>query len=566
MDTFRVTKMVLTIFPLVCAYPRFKEAIPNGDNVPHPCNASTTWEGVGHTNPAGGGKRNQFGLDFKAAGMLWTEELCRKDSDSDGRTNGEELGDPNCTWRPGVGQQAPTALGITNPGICEPRGSPNCDAYNKAFPGTSLDCQQANTRCTALDQKDIQKMNINFPMTSVPTEETTYHCMLVDFPAGDHHLVATTPSVDNVNIVHHMILWGCTFPEDIDMTEINKRKGMVYRCEMTPDRHCQQLLGTWTYGHQGDCFKGDAGFRIGRKGTRIAALQIHYNNPEELTGETDQSGMAIYYTTKLRAHDASMFVVGQEYLDIPPYSRGVTFEHTCPSQCTSEMFKEPIYITRAANHMHYLGVGQSITVYRNGSKVFDLSNDDEYHYDRPTFYHYNPPIKVMPGDEIVTKCNYTSNRNTSASYGAGTNDEMCYGFITYFPVQKFQNTICIAWKGIQRCKRKLDKFKGIYDGCNWRQFLSKSGLFLRELLSNETCGNYLHDGVCTEKCIAESRDFLANPCLQGDLGEWMFSRTPSAKSLFPILQECSRSNGVNSLNEVNKMSILLSFVVLQLIY
>ncbi|WAR23630.1 DOPO-like protein [Mya arenaria] len=406
---------------------------------------------------------------------LWTEELCRKDSDSDGRTNGEELGDPNCTWRPGVGQQAPTALGITNPGICEPRGSPNCDAYNKAFPGTSLDCQQANTRCTALDQK-----------------------------AGDHHLVATTPSVDNVNIVHHMILWGCTFP------------GMVYRCEMTPDRHCQQLLGTWTYGHQGDCFKGDAGFRIGRKGTRIAALQIHYNNPEELTGETDQSGMAIYYTTKLRAHDASMFVVGQEYLDIPPYSRGVTFEHTCPSQCTSEI--------------------------------------------------YNPPIKVMPGDEIVTKCNYTSNRNTSASYGAGTNDEMCYGFITYFPVQKFQNTICIAWKGIQRCKRKLDKFKGIYDGCNWRQFLSKSGLFLRELLSNETCGNYLHDGVCTEKCIAESRDFLANPCLQGDLGEWMFSRTPSAKSLFPILQECSRSNGVNSLNEVNKMSILLSFVVLQLIY
>ncbi|WAR23629.1 DOPO-like protein, partial [Mya arenaria] len=456
--------------------------------------------------------------------QIWTEELCRKDSDSDGRTNGEELGDPHCTWRSGVGQKAPTALGITNPGICEPLDSPKCVAYNKAFTGNSLDCEQTYERCPALDHKDIQKMDINFPMTSVPTEETTYHCMLVDFPAGDHHLVATTPSVDNVDIVHHMILWGCTFPgkscldtsklpplvatsPSVDNVNIVHHMilwgctfpGRVYRCEMTPDRHCQQLLGTWTYGHRGDCFKGDAGFRIGRKGTRIAALQIHYNNPEELTGETDQSGMAIYYTTKLRAHDASMFVVGQEYLDIPPYSRGVTFEHTCPSQCTSEI--------------------------------------------------YNPPIKVMPGDEIVTKCNYTSNRNTSASYGAGTNDEMCYGFITYFPVQKFQNTICIAWKGIQRCKRKLDKFKGIYNGCNWRQFLSKSGLFLRELLSNETCGNYLHDGVCTEKCIAESRDFLANPCLQGDLGEWMFSRTPSAKSLFPILQECSRSNGIKSLNE-----------------
>jgi len=35
--------------------------------------------------------------DFAAAGYSWSEQLCKKDSDGDGYSNGEELGDPNCT-------------------------------------------------------------------------------------------------------------------------------------------------------------------------------------------------------------------------------------------------------------------------------------------------------------------------------------------------------------------------------------------------------------------------------------------------------------------------------------
>ena len=31
----------------------------------------------------------------------WTTALCRSDSDGDGKTNGEELGDPFCIWERG---------------------------------------------------------------------------------------------------------------------------------------------------------------------------------------------------------------------------------------------------------------------------------------------------------------------------------------------------------------------------------------------------------------------------------------------------------------------------------
>lgn len=40
-----------------------------------------------------------FSKDFAKAGHVWSKELCQKDSDKDGFTNGQELGDPGCTVR-----------------------------------------------------------------------------------------------------------------------------------------------------------------------------------------------------------------------------------------------------------------------------------------------------------------------------------------------------------------------------------------------------------------------------------------------------------------------------------
>jgi len=46
-------------------YPRFQDNIPNGTNVPNPCDgASGTWPGVGHVGQEGGGNRNVFGQVF----------------------------------------------------------------------------------------------------------------------------------------------------------------------------------------------------------------------------------------------------------------------------------------------------------------------------------------------------------------------------------------------------------------------------------------------------------------------------------------------------------------------
>ena len=47
---------------------------------------------------------------------------------------------------------------------------------------------------------------------------------------------------------------------------------------------------------------------------------------------------------------------------------------------------------------------------------------------------YDTPLEVLPGDELKMTCQYSSmNRNYTTKHGPGGNDEMCYGFITYYP-------------------------------------------------------------------------------------------------------------------------------------
>ena len=112
MNAFVVCLLLVTGYPLLgFSREEYRSRIPNGFNVLD--GDGVAWPGVGHYNRGGGGPRNPFGLDFDAEGRTWTEALCRKDSDGDGLSNGEELGDPECTWSTG---ETPQFSIVTHPG------------------------------------------------------------------------------------------------------------------------------------------------------------------------------------------------------------------------------------------------------------------------------------------------------------------------------------------------------------------------------------------------------------------------------------------------------------------
>ena len=74
-----------------------------------------------HIDPFGGGIRNKFGqaveklVSVGGHEEFWGPVLAKLDSDGDGKTNGQELGDSNGLWR--SGQQNPGIFNsVTNPG------------------------------------------------------------------------------------------------------------------------------------------------------------------------------------------------------------------------------------------------------------------------------------------------------------------------------------------------------------------------------------------------------------------------------------------------------------------
>jgi hypothetical protein len=46
-------------------------------------------------------KLTPFGNDYMKNGKKWNSSIAGKDSDGDGMTNGQELGDPDGTWKKG---------------------------------------------------------------------------------------------------------------------------------------------------------------------------------------------------------------------------------------------------------------------------------------------------------------------------------------------------------------------------------------------------------------------------------------------------------------------------------
>ena len=87
---------VAFVCDMVASRSSYKKKLPNGDKT---IGGSTA---LGHSNDSGGGARNAFGQAFAAAGLKWTQDLCKADTDGDGQTNGFELGDPNCCFCEGA--------------------------------------------------------------------------------------------------------------------------------------------------------------------------------------------------------------------------------------------------------------------------------------------------------------------------------------------------------------------------------------------------------------------------------------------------------------------------------
>lgn len=213
------TLLLLLFASLSASYKHYQDAIPNGDRVNHPCLPNKVWQGVGHKQKSGGGSRNPFGKDFVSAGHKWTQALCQKDSDGDGRSNGAELGDPGCVWI--KGSAASRTKNITHPGVCEPITSPHCKTLNGAW---DL-CKSDKLNCPGINATGVTNFTLRFTRSKVPSKVTNYYCQAFHLPNDtDYHMIADEPLIDNAEVMHHAIVYGCRSKPDAALFRVSVKR------------------------------------------------------------------------------------------------------------------------------------------------------------------------------------------------------------------------------------------------------------------------------------------------------------------------------------------------------
>lgn len=507
------------ILSVAHGYPRFQGYIPNGNRVPNPCHPTDMWPGVGHQAIGGSGPRNPFGLDFFANNETWTKELCMKDSDGDGRKNGEELGDPECVWTQNGIPKFTTNL--SHPGVCEPVTDSKCHHMN-----SWLTCPD-EFNCPAFQLNTTKSLKLVIPQTAVPPNETTYICHAFKMPNDTkYHGIGMIPEIVNKEIMHHILLFGCSDTPSDEL--LNK----AVPCGMG-SAGCQTIIGLWSVGQDGECHPDEYGFPIGNGGYQYTLIQLHWNNPQLKTGLTDSSGLTFYYTEKLRPNDAMVVMTGQQFLEIPPQTPSITFEGTCKQECTKLIQPPSVNISAAFLHMHYQGISGSINMLRNGQVYKVLSQEDRYDYNSPVTIMHQPPIEFKAGDEIKVTCEFQSmNKNKTTYWGEGTQDEMCYGFITIYPAVK-DFDVCVEYKQAVQCSMpQFDIYRD--NGCMIRDFQSLM-LPIATYCSVGNCSNVcmvLMNGLAGTGCLGKTIwPFIEEywPQFSDDFAKWL----PIVKSCWP---------------------------------
>ncbi|XP_060070703.1 tyramine beta-hydroxylase-like [Ylistrum balloti] len=443
-----MTKLILLVMILssnwcVQGYPSFQTSIPNGGNVLDPCDDNTIWMGVGHHAMSGGGPRNCFGVDFAQNNKEWNSTVCEMDSDGDGKSNGEELGDPNCSWTPG---SKPVGLTTGHPGICEPLDDPKCVKIN-----SGLTCKtRTNFDCDAINSPDVIPFEIRLQKTKVPAVDTTYTCMNFAFPADkDYHVIADESVIDNHHVIHHIIIFGCL---DIAQNFIHPMNTQ-YDCLGTMGEHeCKEQISIWTVGLLGMCHNGKAGFRIGDSGYKFGTMEVHWSNPGLRDDYMDSSGMILHYTPVLRPYNLGNLITGDNNFSIPPGRSSYVVNSKCTSGCSAKLMSSSIYVVAGYNHMHQLGKAMTLFHKASGKEERILTYDPHYSFANPVVHIFDPPVEIRPGDELKTTCTFDSSEKRTITYqGDGASDEMCTSYIIYYPKEAVWNSECTSYKGFPIC-------------------------------------------------------------------------------------------------------------------
>jgi hypothetical protein len=249
---------------------------------------------------------------------------------------------------------------------------------------------------------------------------TTYACFWIEIDMAEPgHIIGWEGAVEDRTVHHQQVSLG------------NKP---IYLQQQGGLCGLPTVDYTWTGAKPTEWTPSLAGYPIGgpANGGKARFLwQTHFEGATTYTG-----GFNVYVTKKLRKYEAGNFEQGDvRGIMIPPQS---THQHV--ARCTSEMMTEklthPIYVFASMQHAHLMIRHIKTEHFRDGKLSYTFGDQMTAgfagFFDQQ-FKPHKPCVKLMPGDELVTSCEYQNPTDFTITGGEATNQEMCTTFFQYFP-------------------------------------------------------------------------------------------------------------------------------------
>eukprot|EP00892_Ulva_mutabilis_P012914 jgi/Ulvmu1/9996/UM059_0045.1 len=447
------------------AFPTYPRALPSGAEVTCPGHFSAAQakeqcsdgvcHAVGHVDCRGGSIKgstgtslNSFGQAFRDAGYQWTAHFCRADSDGDGRTNGQELGDPCCVWHAGKPLPVDPSYVISHPGDPEdttPSPAPSasdCRALQAARGGAAGSTSAEAVEAMFAPGEERREIHFQVKNHKLMANETVYANAFFPVPQEEAlYIVGFVPNIDNKHMIHHLVAYFCTGKMP---AYTSQKSGQV----INPDsaemngyvpESCQRVFYAWAPGADHLLMPDAVHIHYGKgSGFKTVLLEIHYNNLDGLTDVTDASGVTAYATTKPRSDGAMWLWLGavEKVGTIPPNST-----HFSASECKIQLRPgcEEIHVFASIPHAHYTGIAVWSELYEQGSDgelsyVQDVVREMRFSYLNQYTRTLLEPVRVVDGQVISTACIYnTAGRAEDTVGGVASHDEMCLDALLTYP-------------------------------------------------------------------------------------------------------------------------------------
>ena len=147
--------------------------------------------------------------------------------------------------------------------------------------------------------------------------------------------------------------------------------------------------------------------------TRGFELELHYNSRD--AAAQDASGVEVCVTAQKPANVAALSWVGTDGIN------GASATGNCRPRQPQE-----INILAGTPHMHLKGRHMKVVINRAAGGT-EIAHDEPFAFENQRIYPEK--IVLQPGDFLTTTCTYSA----PATFGPGTNAEMCYWFAMHYP-------------------------------------------------------------------------------------------------------------------------------------